>query len=84
MEVNSSTGTTTSSPARSATATTPAPTEAAGMYAMFVDSVPISVAKSVRQRSDGRSQSSIQLPCPDCQAASARSITSTVVRGGSP
>ncbi len=34
---------------------------------MFAASVPIRAAKSPRQRSDGWSQSSIQLPVPDCQ-----------------
>src|SRR5438046_5834069 len=51
---------------------------------MSAGRAPIRSAKSVRQRSDGWSQSAIQSPVPSDQAAMNRRSASTVGRGGRP
>ena len=83
LEVNSSAGTTTSSPAPSIPATSPVPTDDAGIVAMVSSGAPMSFAKSRGAESLGASQSVTQSPVPACHWV-ARSSASTVACGGSP
>ena len=82
--MNSSAGTTTSSPTPSIPATSPVPTDEAGIVAMVSSAAPMSLAKSRGAPSDGTSQSVTQSPVPVCQRRVARSSASTVACGGSP
>ena len=69
LEVNSSAGTTTSSPGPSIPATSPVPTEEAGIVAIVSSAAPMSRAKSRGAWSVGASQSVTQSPVPACQSA---------------
>ena len=85
VEVNSSAGTTTSSPAPSIPATSPVPTDAAGIVAIVSGDAPMSDAKARGSaRRSGSSQSVDQSPVPACQPERRRWIASTVACGGSP
>ncbi len=82
--MNSSAGTTTSSPGPSIPATSPVPTDEAGIVAMVSASAPMSFAKSRGAPSLGASQSVTQSPVPACHRRVARSSASTVACGGRP
>ena len=84
LDVNSSAGTTTSSPGPSIPATSPVPTEEAGIVAIVSSGAPMSRAKSRGAWSVGSSQSETQSPVPACQSRVALSSASTVACGGSP
>jgi hypothetical protein len=84
LDVNSSAGTTTSSLGPSVPATSPVPTDAAGMVAIVSSDAPMSCAKSRGAESLGASQSVTQSPVPACHMRVARSRASTVACGGNP
>ena len=84
LEVNSSSGTTTSSSSQSIPATSPVPTDEAGIVAIVSSAAPMSRAKSRGAWSVGSSQSETQSPVPACQSRVALSSASTVACGGSP
>ena len=69
LEVNSSAGTTTSSPGPSIPATSPVPTDEAGIVAIVSSGAPMSRAKSRGAESLGASQSVTQSPVPACHSA---------------